>query len=120
MFYYRGNTPLRIRRPLLPPSFPTRSQLFSVAVLSAAVRVNQWPRSPKSLQTLSVLFSVTPLDQFPLILIQKGKQAEQPVTNVEDTPHSEPEPQQPVPDPSDASPPNQPSTKQQPGPVPAQ
>ena len=51
-------------------------------------------------------------------MIQKGKQAEQPVTNVEDTPH--PEPKQPVPDPSDASPPSQPSTKQQTGPVPVQ
>jgi len=40
------------------------------------------------------------------------------VTNVEDTPHSEPK--QPVPDPSDPSPPDQPSTQQQLGPVPAQ
>jgi carboxy-terminal domain RNA polymerase II polypeptide A small phosphatase len=40
------------------------------------------------------------------------------VTNVEDTTHSEPK--QPVPDPFGASPPNQLSTQQQPGPVPAQ
>ena len=40
------------------------------------------------------------------------------MTNVEDTPH--PEPNQGVPDPSDASPPDQPSTQQQPGPAPAQ
>ena len=40
------------------------------------------------------------------------------MTDVEGTPHSEPK--QPVPDPSDASPPDQPSTKQQPGPAPAQ
>ena len=40
------------------------------------------------------------------------------MTNVEDTPHSEPE--QSVPDPSDASPPSQPSTQQQPGPDPVQ
>jgi len=40
------------------------------------------------------------------------------VTNVEDTPHSEPE--QSVPDPSDASPPSQPSTQPQPGPDPVQ
>ena len=89
-----------------------------MAVLSAAVRVNQWPRSLKILQTPSVLFSATFWYRFSLILIQKGKQAEQPVTNVEDTSHSEPKP--PVPDPYDASSLNQPSTKQQPGPVPAQ
>jgi len=40
------------------------------------------------------------------------------VTNVEDPPHSGPE--QSVPDPSDASPPSQPSTQQQPGPDPVQ
>ena len=39
------------------------------------------------------------------------------MTNVEDTPHSEPK--QPVPDPSDTSPPDQSSTQQQLGPVPA-
>jgi len=39
------------------------------------------------------------------------------VTNVEDSPRSEPK--QPVSDPSDASPPDQISTQQQPGPVPA-
>ena len=52
------------------------------------------------------------------ILIQKGKQAEQPVANVEDTPHAEPK--LPVPDPSDASPPDQPPTQQQQGLAPAQ
>lgn len=104
--------------PPFRPRSPTRSQSFSVAVLSAAVRVNKWPRSPKNLQPSSVPFSHPFLCQFPLILIQKGKQAEQPVTNVGDTPHSEPK--QPVPESSDAFPPNQPSTQQQPGPVPAQ
>jgi hypothetical protein len=57
LFYYRGNPR---RREFVVPSFrsrsPTRSQSFSVAVPSAAVRVNQWLRSPKNLQTPSVLF----------------------------------------------------------------
>jgi hypothetical protein len=56
-FCYRENPR---RREFVVPSFrsrsPTRSQSFSVAVPSAAVRVNQWPRSPKSLQTPSVPF----------------------------------------------------------------
>ena len=56
MFYYRGNIPPRIRRPLFRLRSPTRSQSFSVAVPSAAVRVNQWPRSQKSPQTLYALF----------------------------------------------------------------
>ena len=47
------------RREFVVPSFrlrsPTRSLSFTVAVPSPALRVNKWPRSPKSLKTPWVL-----------------------------------------------------------------
>ena len=109
------------RREFVVPSLrshPTRSQSFSVAVPSAAVRIIQWPRSRASLQTQFVLFFLALIPVFTHLSIQKGKQVEQPVADVEDTLH--PEPSQPVSGPSDAPPSDHPPTQQQQGQDPAQ